>query len=219
MVNPLSTESSFCLAYLGLVTSYDDMDLGQHWIRCWFVAWWYQAIIWTNDDLTYNHEPMAICFGCCSCSVAHQYQYICRHRPLCGEFTSDWWIPHTNGQWSGKNVSIWWRHHGYVIKNHFTIVLDISLLPILSKRRILKANGRFPYLFVMISPQVITLMSTLLCFCFCCVLINAIFAPDFATVTFVLLASNNLCCRLTETFFILCQWNGYKCCPDYRNNG
>ena len=46
-----------------------------------------------------------------------------------------------------------------------------------------------PYLFVLISPQVITLMSTLLCFCFCCVLINAIFASDFATVTFVLLAS------------------------------
>ena len=57
--------------------------------------------IWLRDSL-YNHERMAICFGCCSCSVAHQYQYICRHRPLCGEFTSDWWIPHTNGQWSGK---------------------------------------------------------------------------------------------------------------------
>ena len=96
-----------------------------------------------------------------------------------------------------ENVSIRWRHHGYVIKKHFPIVLDISLLPLLSMRLMLMANGRFPYLFVMISRQVITLMSTLLCFCFCCVLIKAIFAPDFATV---LLASKNLCCRLSETF-------------------
>ena len=33
-----------------------------------------------------------------------------RHWPLCGEFTGDWWIPCTNGQWP-ENVSIWWRHH------------------------------------------------------------------------------------------------------------
>ena len=25
-----------------------------------------------------------------------------RHWPLCGEFTGDWWIPHTNGQLRGK---------------------------------------------------------------------------------------------------------------------
>ena len=28
-----------------------------------------------------------------------------RHWPLCGEFTCDWWIPLTNGQWRGK----WFR--------------------------------------------------------------------------------------------------------------
>ena len=25
-----------------------------------------------------------------------------RHWPLCGEFTGDWWIPRTKGQWRGK---------------------------------------------------------------------------------------------------------------------
>ena len=25
-----------------------DMGLGQHWFRLWLVAWWQQAIIWTN---------------------------------------------------------------------------------------------------------------------------------------------------------------------------
>ena len=33
-----------------------------------------------------------------------------RHWPLCGEFTMDRWIPHTNGQLCGKR-SIWWSHH------------------------------------------------------------------------------------------------------------
>ena len=81
------------------------------------------------------------------------------------------------------------------------------------------ANGRFPYLFVMIFPQIIALISTLLCFCFRYVLIEAIFAPDFATVTFVLLACNYLCYSLSETIFILCPLFGYKFCPNTHNNG
>ena len=36
-----------------------------------------------------------------------------RHWPLCGEFTGDRWIPHTNVQWRG-NVFIWCRHHDYL---------------------------------------------------------------------------------------------------------
>ena len=36
--------------HCGLVTPYGNRDLGQHWIRQWFVAWWHQAIIWTNVD-------------------------------------------------------------------------------------------------------------------------------------------------------------------------
>ena len=32
----------------GLVMPYGDSDLGQHWLRCWFVAWRHQAITWTN---------------------------------------------------------------------------------------------------------------------------------------------------------------------------
>ena len=30
---------------------YGNRDLGQHWFRQWLVAWWHQAITWTNVDL------------------------------------------------------------------------------------------------------------------------------------------------------------------------
>ena len=30
--------------------SYGDIDLGQHWLRWWLVAWQYQAITWTIVD-------------------------------------------------------------------------------------------------------------------------------------------------------------------------
>ena len=31
---------------------YDDIGLGQHWLRQWLVAWWHQAITCTNVDLS-----------------------------------------------------------------------------------------------------------------------------------------------------------------------
>ena len=34
-----------------MVTPYGDIDLGQHWLRLWLVAWQHQAITWTNVDL------------------------------------------------------------------------------------------------------------------------------------------------------------------------
>ena len=40
------------LTHWGLVTPYGDSDLGQHWLRQWLVAWWHQAITWTNVDLS-----------------------------------------------------------------------------------------------------------------------------------------------------------------------
>ena len=39
-----------CSNHCGLVTPYGDRDLGQHWLRCWLVAWWHQAITWTTVD-------------------------------------------------------------------------------------------------------------------------------------------------------------------------
>ena len=38
--------------HCGLVTPYGDLDLGQHWLRQWIVAWRHQAITWTNVDLS-----------------------------------------------------------------------------------------------------------------------------------------------------------------------
>ena len=40
------------LTHWGLVTPYGDVDLGQHWLRQWLVAWRHQAITWTNVDLS-----------------------------------------------------------------------------------------------------------------------------------------------------------------------
>ena len=34
----------------GLVRPYGDLGLGQHRLREWLVAWWHQAITWTNTD-------------------------------------------------------------------------------------------------------------------------------------------------------------------------
>ena len=34
----------------GLAAPYGDKDLDQHWLRKWLVAWWHQAITWSNVD-------------------------------------------------------------------------------------------------------------------------------------------------------------------------
>ena len=39
-----------CLTHCGLVTPYGDIELGQHWLRSWLVAWPNQSITWTNVD-------------------------------------------------------------------------------------------------------------------------------------------------------------------------
>ena len=40
------------LTHCGPVTSYGNIDLGQHWLRQWLVAWRHQAITWAIDDLS-----------------------------------------------------------------------------------------------------------------------------------------------------------------------
>ena len=40
------------LTHCGLVTPYGNINLGQHWLRYWLVAWRHQAITWTNVDLS-----------------------------------------------------------------------------------------------------------------------------------------------------------------------
>ena len=34
------------------MTTYGIGDPGQHWFRQWLIAWWHQAIAWTNVDLS-----------------------------------------------------------------------------------------------------------------------------------------------------------------------
>ena len=43
-------ESYDILTQWGLVMPFGDIDLGQHWLRQWLVAWWHQVITWTNVD-------------------------------------------------------------------------------------------------------------------------------------------------------------------------
>ena len=52
----LSVTDVMTICYLlnancGLVTSYGDIDLDQHWLRLWLVTWPGRAIAWTNIDL------------------------------------------------------------------------------------------------------------------------------------------------------------------------
>ena len=41
------------LTYCGLVMPYADINLGQYWLRLRLVAWWHQAITWTNADFSW----------------------------------------------------------------------------------------------------------------------------------------------------------------------
>ena len=45
----------YTLTFCGLVTPFGDIYLRQHWLRLWLVAWWHQAITWTNVDLLSVH--------------------------------------------------------------------------------------------------------------------------------------------------------------------
>ena len=45
-IHPVTGGSTHCC----LMTPYSDIDLGQHWLRKWLVAWRHQAIAWTNVD-------------------------------------------------------------------------------------------------------------------------------------------------------------------------
>ena len=38
------------LTHCGLMMPYGDTDLGQHWFVWWHVAWWHQAINWSNTN-------------------------------------------------------------------------------------------------------------------------------------------------------------------------
>ena len=44
--NDLKNDFNHC----GPVTPYADIDVYQHWLRKWLVAWRHQAITWTNFD-------------------------------------------------------------------------------------------------------------------------------------------------------------------------
>ena len=39
------------------MTQYGNINLDQHWLRQWLVAWWHQTITWTNVGEVLWHSP------------------------------------------------------------------------------------------------------------------------------------------------------------------
>ena len=62
-------KSWMILTLCGLLMSYGDLDLVQHWLRWWFAAWWHQTMIWTDVYLKYR------------CSVVYTWEKF--HRDRC----------------------------------------------------------------------------------------------------------------------------------------
>ena len=60
---------SLWLTHCGLVTQCRYIDLNQHWLRLWPVAWQNQAITWTNVDLPSVIQPWAISQEICQPSI------------------------------------------------------------------------------------------------------------------------------------------------------
>ena len=58
------------------------------------------ALEWHHNDGVSNHQP----HDCILIQAKKTKKTSKLHvtGPLCGEFTGDWWIPHTKGQWRGK---------------------------------------------------------------------------------------------------------------------
>ena len=58
-------------------TAYGDLDLSQHRLRKWLVAWWHQAITWTKVDLSSVYLAwgrVCICIWFLSSSVFELYR-------------------------------------------------------------------------------------------------------------------------------------------------
>ena len=52
MLSVLNTTLNKDYSILFYILFYGNTDLGQHWLRLGLVAWWHQAITWTNIHLT-----------------------------------------------------------------------------------------------------------------------------------------------------------------------
>ena len=76
------------LTHCGLVTPYGNINLCQHRLRLWLVAWWHQAITWTNVDFS---EVMAFIWS----HHLKRFQSVQQHLKLYFKFVSR----SLRGQW------------------------------------------------------------------------------------------------------------------------
>ena len=52
--SPRHCSKTLMWTHCGLEMIFGDIDLSQHWLSIWLVAWQHQAITWTNVDLSSN---------------------------------------------------------------------------------------------------------------------------------------------------------------------
>ena len=57
----LLTQGSIKFSHCAPMTSYGNVDHGQHWLRLWLVVWWHQAITWTDVDFSLTRFTTFTC--------------------------------------------------------------------------------------------------------------------------------------------------------------
>ena len=101
------------LTHWGLVTPYGVIDLGQHWLRLWLVAWRHQAITCTNVDLrtlasySYQYYSYINKYTCKNLHFEIIFPWIFLHLPGANELTgSSAIIQITQYQWKRNEIKM-----------------------------------------------------------------------------------------------------------------
>ena len=92
------------LTHYGLVTQCGLLNLGKHWFEWWLVAWWHQAITWSNDDLYHKqYDPQLYL------SMLFQGQFCCYHSfKVMAHVVVSIENGFPGGQWVNPAHSCWW---------------------------------------------------------------------------------------------------------------
>ena len=102
------------------MTPYSDIDLDQHWLRKWLVAWRYQAITWTNAD----SPSMRFCDTHLTPISEEVFKISVREMSL--KITFIWLLPHR----PGANELSHWGRVTHICDSKLTIIgLDNGLSP------------------------------------------------------------------------------------------
>ena len=86
------------------------------------------SLQWRHNgrDSVFNHQPHDCLLNRYSDADKKNIKAQ-RHWPLCGEFTGDRWIPAQMAS-NAENVSIWCRHHGFILTKMIRLVCRVDVL-------------------------------------------------------------------------------------------